>query len=152
MLKKGDPVPNISLKNQDGEEIQLTSFIGNKPLVIYFYPKNNTPGCTAEACSFRDQYEVFREHGTEVIGISGDSVLSHKRVKSKRKLPFILLSDANRIAEKAFGVPRNMFGMLPGRVTFISDIEGTIVHTFNSSVNATQHVAEALKVVKSFSS
>ena len=118
MLIKGDALPEISLPDQDGKEVFLSSFKGT-PLVIYFYPKNNTSGCTAEACSFRDHYEKFKELGAEVIGISGDSVSSHYKVREKKKLLFILLSDKNRYAEKVFGVPRNLFGTLPGRVTFI---------------------------------
>ena len=130
MLKIGENLPDIQLPNQDGEMISLHSFKGKNPLVIYFYPKNNTPGCTIEACSFRDSYEDFLSLGAVVIGISGDTVASHKSVAEKRKLPFILLSDSNREAERAFGVERNLFGLLPGRVTFIADQHGRIYRYF----------------------
>ncbi len=124
--------------------ISLRSFKGT-PLVIYFYPKNNTPGCTAEACSFRDSYEDFTTLGAMVIGISGDSVDSHKRVTKKRRLPFTLLSDSKREAEKAFGVKRNLFGLLPGRVTFIADQDGRIVDVFSSAIRPRAHITTALK-------
>lgn len=148
MLRIGDLVPKISLQNQDNERVSLSSFCGEKPLVIFFYPKNNTPGCTAEMCSFRDHYEAFRDVGAEVIGISGDTSASHKKVQAKRKLPFLLLSDSDRSAEKAFGVPRNLFGMLPGRVTFVTDLEGKIIHVFNSSSNPTKHISESIKALQ----
>jgi peroxiredoxin Q/BCP len=133
--------------DHDGELVSLMSLLGN-PLIVYFYPKNNTPGCTKEACSFRDQYEGFKEFGAEVIGISGDSVSSHQQVKEKRRLPFILLSDENRIAEKAFAVKRNLFGMLPGRVTFVFDQKGLVIDRFNSASNPTKHVTNALEVLR----
>ncbi len=144
MLKPGDNLPEIQLPNQDGEIVSLHSLKGS-PLVIYFYPKNNTPGCTAEACSFRDSYYDFTELGAKVIGISGDSVSSHKSVIVKRKLPFILLSDSDRKAEKAFGVKRNLFGMLPGRVTFIVDKTGHIVEVFSSASRPKAHITASLK-------
>ncbi|MEM6830100.1 MAG: peroxiredoxin [Bacteroidota bacterium] len=147
MLKIGDPLPYITLPNEKGENISLSSFKGKQPIVVYFYPKNNTPGCTAEACSFRDNYESFKDFGAEIIGISGDSVSSHQKVKNRRKLPFILLSDSQRKAERLFGVPRSVLGLLPGRVTFIADKSGKIVHTFNSTSNATRHISEALKAL-----
>ena len=148
MLKKNDLVPDLDLEDHTGQLVSLRSYIGEKPLVVYFYPKNNTPGCTAEACAFRDNYQDFTDLGAEVIGISGDSISSHENVRKKRKLPFILLSDRKRKAEKAFGVPRNLFGMLPGRVTFVIDKEGSIVHTFTSASNPTKHVDEALRHIK----
>lgn len=151
MLKKGDTIPSMSLPNQDGIDISLQSFRGEKPVVIFFYPKNNTPGCTAEMCSFRDNYQAFTDLGAEVIGISGDSSGSHKKVQSKRKLPFILLSDDQRLAEKAFGVPRNLFGVLPGRVTFVIDRESKIIHTFNSSANPTKHISESIRALQKLS-
>lgn len=148
MLSKGDYLPDISLKDKDGNQRSLSEFKGN-PLVVYFYPKNETPGCVAEACSFRDQYTDFKDVGAEIVGISGDSVNSHQKFAQKRKLDFVLLSDSKRLAEKAFGVPRNLFGLLPGRVTFIADADGKIIHTFSSAANATKHVAESLKAIKS---
>jgi len=148
MVNKGDFLPNITLKDQHGKERSLEEFKG-RPVVVYFYPKNNTPGCTAEACSFRDHYEEFKSMGAEVVGISGDSVESHRKTADKRSLPFVLLSDNNRKAEKAFGVPRNLLGMLPGRVTFIANAEGKVIHTFNSASNIQQHIQQSIKAIKS---
>ncbi len=147
MLNIGDKLPQIELPDHDGNTFTFDQVSG-RPLVVYFYPKNNTPGCTVEACSFRDRYDDFLKVGAEVIGISGDSSDSHAKVKEKRNLPFILLSDVNRVAEKAFGVPRNLFGMLPGRVTFVVNDQGTIIHTYNSATNPTQHIVKALAALK----
>lgn len=149
MLNKGDAIPPISLLNQEGKLISLTSFKG-RPLVIYFYPKDNTRVCTAQACGFRDNYEQFQDAGAEVIGISQDSAASHKKVAKSRKLPFILLSDPKKEALKAFKVPTALFGLIPARVTFIVDKSGTVAHTFRADFNADKHIEEALKVIKSF--
>lgn len=148
MLNKGDLIPNIELEDQDGNIVSLTSFSG-RPLVIYFYPKDNTRVCTAQACGFRDHYEDFKSVGAEVIGISGDSSNSHKKVATKRNLPFVLLSDPKKKALKAFKVPSSLFGLLPGRVTFIADEEGKIIHTFRADFNADKHIKQALKVLQS---
>ncbi len=146
MLNKGDQIPDLTLENQEGELISLTSFRGT-PLVIYFYPKDNTRVCTAQACGFRDNYEDFKQAGAEVIGISRDSSASHKKVATKRKLPFILLSDPKKAALNGFKVPSSLFGLLPGRVTFIVDKEGKVTHTFRADFNADQHIKQALKVL-----
>lgn len=146
MLSKGDQIPEITLEDQKGQRVSLTGF--NSPLVIYFYPKDNTRVCTAQACGFRDQYEDFKAFGAEVIGISRDSTHSHKKVADKREIPFILLSDPDSIAFKAFGIPSYLFGLLPGRVTFVIDQSGKVIHTFRADFNADQHIKEALQVVK----
>ncbi|MEP5613729.1 MAG: peroxiredoxin [Cyclobacteriaceae bacterium] len=148
MLKIGDQIPDVELVDQDGENISLRASVGRKAMVIYFYPKNNTPGCTLEACSFRDSYEEFVELGADVIGISGDSTSSHKQVVEKRRLPFILLSDNQKIAEKAFGVKRSVLGLLPGRVTFIIDKKGFVIDIFSSTTQPTKHVSTALEALK----
>lgn len=140
----GDQIPSFELPNQNGELVSSDAFIG-KPHVIYFYPKDDTPGCTAEACSFRDQYEDFRDIGAEVIGISADSPRSHKRFAEKHNLPFILLSDKNNLLRKQFGVPKSYFGLLPGRVTYVIDNQGTVKHIFDSQSQAKKHVKEAIK-------
>jgi len=140
-------IPDFTLKNQDGKAVNTQQIIG-KPAVIYFYPKNDTPGCTAEACSFRDNFEAFVESGVQVFGISADSTESHKAFKAKYRLPFDLLSDKDGIVKKMFGVKGNLFGLISGRETFIFDAEGKLVHQFNSQFNATQHVKEALKALK----
>ncbi|WP_420578510.1 peroxiredoxin [Ekhidna sp.] len=148
MLHKGEPIPYLRLEDQDGKMVSFSDLVG-KPLVIYFYPKDNTKVCTAQACGFRDHYEQFQEAGAEVIGISGDSVESHKKVTNHRKLPFLLLSDPKKEALKAFKVPSALFGLLPGRVTFVIDKVGKVAHTFRADFNADKHIKEALKVLKS---
>ncbi len=148
LLKVGEKMPFFSLPDQHGNVINIEILLAKKTLVIYFYPKDYTPGCTAEACGFRDQYEVFKEHGAEVIGISTDGSARHSSFAKSYGLDFILLSDRDRKAEKLFGVPRSMFGLLGGRVTFIVDQSGIIRHVFQSRSQATQHVEEALKVVR----
>jgi thioredoxin-dependent peroxiredoxin len=146
-LKIGDILPNFKAKDTAGNEFDSQNYIGQKPLVIYFYPKDNTPGCTAQACSFRDQYEEFTDLGAEVIGISSDSERSHQTFSNRFKLPFILLSDANSKIRKAFGVPTALFGLLPGRVTYVADKTGKIVMIFDSMM-ATKHIPKALAAIK----
>jgi peroxiredoxin Q/BCP len=122
--------------------------VGQKTLVLYFYPKDDTPGCTAEACSFRDSYEDFTAAGAEVVGVSSDGADSHEAFKSKHRLPFTLLSDPKGEAAKAMGVKKT-FGLLAGRVTFVIDRQGVVRHRFDSQLRATRHVEEALAIVKS---
>jgi peroxiredoxin Q/BCP len=116
-------------------------------LVFYFYPKDNTPGCTAQACSFRDKYEDFKDFGAEVIGISGDSIASHQNFTIQYKLPFVLLSDSDKKLRTLFGVPASFLGLLPGRVTYVADKEGIITMIFDS-VMATKHITKALDAIK----
>lgn len=148
-LQVGDKAPNFTLPSATGEMVSLQDFIGKKAVVIYFYPKDDTPGCTIESCAFRDSYDVFREAGAEVIGISSDSVSSHQQFAKKYQLPFILLSDSQNQVRKLFDVPSTLF-ILPGRVTYVIDKEGTIRHIFNSMMDFKAHVEEALKTIKSF--
>jgi peroxiredoxin Q/BCP len=145
-LRVGDLVTNFKAKTQTGEKFELSNYIG-KPLVIYFCPKDNTPGCTTQACSFRDQYQDFQDLGAEVIGISGDTEESHDKFAQKHNLPFILLSDGKRKIRNAFGVPTHFFGLLPGRVTYIIDKEGKVVSVFNS-IKANVHIEHALETIK----
>lgn len=146
-LKVGDKIPKFTAKDTYGNDFDSQEIIGKKPLVIYFYPKDNTPGCTAQACSFRDQYEDFKDLGAEVIGISSDSVVSHQKFTQRFKLPFILLSDSEKKIRKLFGVPAGLFGLLPGRVTYVADKTGTIIMTFDSMM-ATRHIPKALEAIK----
>jgi peroxiredoxin Q/BCP len=147
-LKVGDKIPNFVAKDTEGNDFDIKDLVGKKPLVIYFYPKDSSPGCTAQACSFRDQYEDFKDFGAEVIGISGDSVDSHKKFAKQYKLPFILLSDNYKKIRKLFGVSSSMFGMLPGRVTYVADKNGEIKMIFDSSMMATKHITKALQAIK----
>lgn len=146
-IQVGDTIPEVSLQSQTGDTVNLKSFQGNKCVVLYFYPKDDTPGCTKESCSFRDSYTAFQEAGAEVIGISADDVASHKAFAAKHNLPFTLLSDAGNATRKAFGVPSTL-GLLPGRVTYVIDKSGVVRHIFNSQLNFQGHIDESLKVVK----
>lgn len=146
-LKVGDKVPVFSGKDSNENVFESNSVVGIKPVVFYFYPKDNTPGCTAQACSFRDQYEDFKDLGAEVIGISSDSIASHKKFAKQYKLPFILLSDNDKKIRNLFGVKPGLFGLIPGRVTYVVDKEGVIQMIFDS-VMATSHIPKALEKVK----
>lgn len=146
-LKVGDKIPDFKLEDSNGNIVSIQDIYKEKQVVIYFYPKDDTPGCTAQACEFRDSYEQFTDLGAEVIGISSDSGTSHENFKSKHKLPFLLISDKNGEIRKAFGVPSTFF-LLPGRVTYIVDKQGIIKHIFNSQFKATSHIQVALDAIK----
>ena len=141
----GSSVPRFTLPDQDGNLFSVSSVIGKKNLVIYFYPKDDSPGCTVEACYFRDELEVFSEADALIIGISGQSVASHKKFAEKYQLGFTLLSDEGDKVRKLFGVPVNFLGLLPGRVTYIIDKSGTVVYIYNSQTQAKRNVDEALR-------
>jgi len=145
-LKVGDSAPDFTAPDQDGNMQSLQSTRG-KTLVLYFYPKDQTPGCTKEACSFRDAYEDFVQAGAVVIGVSSDSAESHKAFASGHRLPFLLLADTDDSVRQAFGVPKTL-GIMPGRVTYVIDKEGIVRHVFSSQFAADRHVAEALAVVR----
>ena len=147
-IKIGDIIPWFNLQDQHGNLFDINSLLGKKNLVIYFYPKDDSPGCTAQACSFRDQFEVFKEADAEIIGISGQSVKSHKEFAEKHRLSFTLLSDEGNKIRKQFGVTSDLLGLLPGRVTFVADKNGKVIYVFNSQTQATKHVDEALKILK----
>lgn len=146
-IKIGDAAPDFSLLTQSGETISLSQFKGQKPVVLYFYPKDDTPGCTVESCSFRDSYEAFQDLGAEVIGISSDSVESHQKFAHKYNLPFTLVSDQGSKTRQAYGVPATL-GLLPGRVTYVIDQMGTVKHVFNSQFNPKAHIAKALTILQ----
>ncbi len=147
-LEVGDTIPTFTLKNQLGNNIDIDAYRGKKAMVIYFYPKDDTPGCTKEACKFRDEFEVFTDLDVEVIGISGDDVASHKAFADKYNLPFTLLADTKNKVRKLFGVPKSMLGIMPGRVTYIINKNGIIIHIFNSQFGAEKHISEALTKLK----
>ena len=147
-LKICDLIPEFSLPDQDGKMYDIKNVLGSKKLVLYFYPKDDSPGCTKEACYFQDLFEVFKEADAVVIGISGQSVESHKKFAEKYRLSFTLLSDNGNKVRKLFGVPANAFGILPGRVTYVADRSGKVVYMFNSQMQAERHVDEALKILK----
>jgi len=147
-IEIGSSIPAFTLNDQNGTLFDIRSVLGKKNLVIYFYPKDDSPGCTKEACYFRDQFEVFTEVDAMIIGISGQSVESHKAFAEKYRLTYTLLSDEGNKIRKLFGVPTNFFGLLPGRVTYIIDKSGKVIYLFDSQMQATQHVDEALRILK----
>jgi peroxiredoxin Q/BCP len=144
-IQVGSKIPEFSLLDQNGKEFNSKDVVGKEKLVIYFYPKDETPGCTKEACAFRDNYEVFRNAGATIIGISGQSVESHKEFAENHHLPFTLLSDTDNKVRKLFGVKT---APIPGRVSFVVDKTGTVVYTFDSLTQATRHVDEAMRILK----
>jgi peroxiredoxin Q/BCP len=146
-MKIGEKIPHFTATDTHGNAFDSHSIIGIKPVVIYFYPKNNTPGCNAQACSFRDQYQDFTDIGATVIGISGDSQASHEKFTQKYNLPFTLLSDNDKKIRQAFDVPTGLFGLLPGRVTYVADKEGIVRMIFDSQM-ATKHIPKALEAIK----
>ena len=148
-IKVGSTIPAFTLPDQNGKMFDINSVLGKKNLVIYFYPKDDSPGCTAQACSFRDQFEVFTEADAVIIGISSQSITSHKAFAEKHRLSFTLLSDEGNKIRKKFGVPTNLMGLLPGRVTYVADKTGKVIYTFNSQLQTEKHVAEALRILKS---
>jgi peroxiredoxin Q/BCP len=143
----GDKAPDFTLPSNSGEQVTLHDRIGENAVVLYFYPKDETSGCTAEACAFRDSYEAFTNLGADVIGVSSDSVERHVAFAGKNNLPFTLLSDVGGKVRKLYGVPSTLV-LLPGRVTYVIDRSGTVRHTFNSMMNFGGHVTEALDAVR----
>jgi peroxiredoxin Q/BCP len=146
-IEAGDKAPDFTLPSQSGGPVRLHDRIGRRVVVLYFYPKDETSGCTAEACAFRDSHEVFTAAGAEVIGVSSDSVGRHAAFAGRHNLPFTLLSDAGGKVRRAYGVPAAL-GFIPGRVTYVIDRGGTVRHVFNSMTNIGRHVKDALAVVQ----
>ncbi len=146
-VEVGERAPDFELSNQLGVQTKLYDIMGKENIVLFFYPKDDSPGCTKEACAFRDSYEIFKEAGAEVVGISSDSKSSHKNFAEKHNLPYTLLSDVGGKVRKLYGVPKTM-GILPGRVTYIIDKQGVVKHIFNSQLNINGHIKEALNILK----
>ena len=147
-LAVGDQLPSFSLKDQSGNTFNVDQFLGKTAMVIYFYPKDDTPGCTKEACSFRDSYEEFTDKNIKVIGISADDVESHRNFAEKYKLPFTLLADTDNKVRNLFGVKANMFGLIPGRVTYVVDKKGEIIFMYESQFKASSHIEESIKAIE----
>jgi thioredoxin-dependent peroxiredoxin len=144
----GSKAPDFTLPSQSGEMVNLTDLLDGKPVVLFFYPKDDTPEYTKQACAFRDNYEEFSKLDAEVVGISSDSVESHRSFAKKHGLPFTLLSDEGGKVRKLYGVS-NTLGLFPGRVTYVLDEQGVIRHVFSSQLDTKRHVEEALKVLLS---
>jgi peroxiredoxin Q/BCP len=146
-LKVGDKVPDFASIDTNRNEFKSQDYLGKQWIVLYFYPKDDTPGCTAQACGFRDSYQDFKDLGAEVIGVSSDTTTSHQSFKKKFNLPFILLSDTNKKIRNLFGVPNDFFGLLPGRSTYVINEQGIIKMIFDS-VTAKAHITKALEMLK----
>jgi peroxiredoxin Q/BCP len=146
-IAAGERAPNFTLPAADGRSVSLADFRGKKVVVVFFYPKDETPGCTREACEFRDSYDRFGDAGAEVMGISDDDVESHKKFAEHHRLPMTLLSDLGGKVRETYGV-KPLFGLVPDRVTFVVDREGFVRHVFASRLRFGKHVDEALAVVK----
>lgn len=142
----GDIIPGFSLPDQEGNIIDISDYIGKRQMVIFFYPQDGSLNCTREACYFRDLMDVFEEAGAEVIGISGQSVESHKNFAETNNLKYKLLSDSKNEVRKLFGVPSRILGLIPGRVTYVTDREGKVVFIFDSQSDTQKHADEALKI------
>lgn len=147
-LRVGDRVPSFTLPDQNGNPFRLEDALAKGPLVLFFYPKDDTPICTAEACSFRDASADFLAAGAVVAGVSSDDSASHRRFAEKHNLPFPLLADEGGALRRKLGVPRAMLGMLESRVTYVIDQKGILRHRFEAMLRANKHVDEALVTVR----
>jgi peroxiredoxin Q/BCP len=145
-LKVGDTAPDFSLMDDKGRLVTLKEFLGKKVVVLYFYPKDSSPGCTAEACSFRDNYKSYEDRGAVVIGVSLDSVESHSKFSQKYNLPFAILSDKSKEVARAYGA-LGIGGLLAKRWTFIINKEGKIAHIF-TKVDVRKHSEEVLRTLE----
>ena len=143
----GSLAPNFTLPSQSGKMVSLRDFLDKKPVILFFYPKDDTPGCTKEACAFRDDHEEFGKLDAEVVGVSSDSVGSHRSFGAKHDLPFTLLSDEGGKVRTLYGVPSTL-GLFPGRVTHVIDEEGVVRHVFSSQIGVEKHVQEALDALQ----
>ncbi len=146
MINTGDKLPLFQLPDHTGKLFDISSLLGKQNIVLFFYPKDGSPGCTAEACTFRDAYEEFLKANCEVIGISGDGIRTHVIFKDKHKLPFILLSDRHNELQSQFGI-KKLLGILPARVTFLVDKQGIVRHVFSSQFLVKRHVKSVLKAL-----
>ena len=146
-IQVGDVAPDFTLPDQTGTPVQLRQLLGRSAIVLYFYPKDATPGCAIEARAFQGSYEAFKEAGAEVVGISSDSVASHRRFATSEQLAFPLLSDRGGTVRDLYGVEKTL-GVLPGRVTYVIDQAGIVRHIYSSQIMVTRHSSEALDAVR----
>jgi thioredoxin-dependent peroxiredoxin len=146
-IQVGSPAPNVTMTTHEGRQISLAEFKGSQAVVLFFYPKDNTPICTREVCSFRDAYADFVDAGAIVIGVSGDSDTTHRSFAETQRLPYQLVADVDGALRRAFGVKKK-FGLLPGRVTFVIDREGVVRQVFHSQFSGKKHVLEALQTIR----
>jgi peroxiredoxin Q/BCP len=144
MPRVGERAPDFELRDQNGAVVHLDGLRRQGPVVIFFYPKDDTTGCTKEACRFRDDFARFRQTGAQIVGISSDSVESHQRFAAKYALPYTLLSDPGGRVRKLYGAS-SFFGLMPGRATFVIDREGIVRHVFSSQTKFEEHADEAFR-------
>jgi len=147
-LAVGVRAPLFTLPDQDGQPVALADALGRGPVVVYFYPRDDTPGCTAEACRFRDDYQDFADAGAQVFGVSHDTIASHRQFVQRHRLPFQLLADSDDAVHAAWGVKAAFGGLLRGRVTYVLDQDGVVQYAHQGQINAVAHVAAALAVVR----
>jgi peroxiredoxin Q/BCP len=147
MIKIGQKAPDFRLQSQNGDIVSLQELLINKAVVLYFYPKDETMGCVMEACAFRDAYEDFSEMGAEVVGISADSVESHRAFALNRRLPFLLLSDTDLEVHKIYGADQGFLGLMRSRVTFLIDQKGIVRHVFSSQLAPRKHATESIQAL-----
>jgi peroxiredoxin Q/BCP len=145
LLEPGTPAPDFELPDSDGAPVRLSALRG-RPVVVYFYPKDDTSVCTKQACTFRDRFAEFENSGARILGISGDSTASHAKFAAKYALPFTLLSDKDGAVRKLYGVNKK-FGLIPGRVTYVIDGDGRIRHAYSALAESDRHVEEALRTL-----
>ena len=151
-LAVGDKVPAFDLPDQTGRSVKFAELLGKGPIVLFFYPKDETPTCTREACSFRDAHDDLAKAGAAVFGISGDSVESHAKFAQHHRLQYSLLADVgDRVRNDVFGVPRGLLGLRPGRATYVIDKDGVVRHKYQAHLDAQGHVDEAIATVKKLS-
>ena len=147
-LPTGSIAPDFTLLDHQGQPFTLSEALRNGPVVLYFYPKDNTYGCIREACFFRDAYEDFIDVGAQVVGVSADSITSHQEFRDQYNLPFTLLSDPDRLAHTLYGVDRFMFGLLASRITYIISKEGRILGIIDSVIDFQGHVTKGLSMLR----
>ncbi|MFO0551027.1 MAG: peroxiredoxin [Polyangiaceae bacterium] len=147
-ISEGMQAPRFELSSTTGERVSLSALLEKGPVVVFFYPKDDTPGCTKEACTFRDSYEAFQAAGASVVGISSDSTKSHQRFADKHGFPFLLLADEGGRVRSEFGVPKTL-GLIDGRSTYVIDKQGVVRGVFHSQLQVTRHAHEALETVRS---
>ncbi len=145
-MKIGDKLPSFQSTTDENTVFDSTSLNG-KYSVFYFYPKDDTPGCTAQACQFRDSFQDFIDNDILVFGISADSPDKHKKFKEKHRLPYTLLSDSNNQLRKLFQVPSSLFGLIPGRVTYVFGPDSKLIYSFNSQLEIQKHISSCLAVI-----
>lgn len=147
-VRAGDKSPDFTLKDQHGQAVTLSALWKQGPVVLFFYPKDFTGGCTAEVCEFRDQYQDFKEAGAAVVGISSQGVDSKKAFADKHRLPFTLVADEGGRVREQFGVKASLFGLVDGRETYVIDTQGVVRQVFNSMAEPKKHVRRALEVLQ----